>query len=291
MANLQGDTRRQLGEAGLHPRKRFGQNFMVSESAVERIIAVLRRGGSDSVIEIGSGLGTVTEKLISNFKNVYAVEVDRDLSALLKKKFEGTGVTVIEQDILDKDLFRELLGGIEGTYQVFGNLPYNIATRIITDVLTEVTDGTRIVVTVQKEVGERMLASHGVRDYGILTAAIKLFYNARKLDVFEPAVFYPPPKIRSMLIELVRARSNNITGDEKLFFRVIKALFAQRRKKILNTLTGQAPHLEDKNTVADLLKNAGIDPGRRPESLSLPELAAVVGLVGMPASGGEKQGQ
>lgn len=256
---------------GIHMSKKMGQNFLIDGNVVDGIVAAAKVEHGDAVLEVGPGIGTLTQGLAEAGAAVTAVELDRRLPAVLAKTLAGyDNVKIVQGDILKIDISREIN---RGRYKVVANLPYYITTPIIMKFLEERLPVELLVTMVQKEVAERMVASPGGKEYGALSVAVQYYTEPEIMFIVPPTAFIPPPAVESAVIRCtVRTEPPVRVASEKMFFRVVKAAFAQRRKTLANAL--KAGGL-DKAAVDEVLAKAGIDGLRRGEQLSLDEFAAV----------------
>ncbi len=255
----------------IHMSKKLGQNFLIDAGIVQGIVDAADIHPGDKVLEVGPGIGTLTQGLAEAGAEVTAVELDKKLPAILAKTLEGyENVRIIPGDILKVNI-PELMGG--QPFKVAANLPYYITTPILMALLERHLPITHLVTMVQKEVAERMVAKPGSRIYGALSVAVQ-YYTAPEivLDV-PPRSFIPAPEVDSVVISC-RVRENPAVRvkDEKMFFRVVKAAFGQRRKTLQNAM--KAAGIE-KEAVKLSLEKADIDGTRRGETLSLDEFAAI----------------
>lgn len=251
------------------PKKRFGQNFLREPGIIDRILAAAQLCASDRVLEIGPGLGALTARLLDAAGAVEVMEVDRDLIAGLHQRPE-THLQVHQGDALALD-WEALL--VHPPYKLVANLPYNISSQILFRILDHRALFSRLVLMFQKEVGDRLCAAPGSRDYGILSVFCQLWYDIRRVVVVRPGAFFPPPKIDSVVLAFTPLPAPRAEiDDEAAFRRVVKAAFAQRRKTLRNCL-GAAGYPD--RDVDRALGAAGIDPRRRGETLSIPEFAAL----------------
>lgn len=253
----------------LRASKKLGQNFLIDAAVVRGIVEAAELQKGDRVLEIGPGIGTLTQGLAESGAQVTAVELDKKLPAVLAETLKGyENVRIVQGDILKTDI-RELMG--DAPFKVAANLPYYITTPILMALLEQRLPIRKIVTMVQKEVAERMIAPPGSKTYGALSVAVQ-YYTAPEivLDV-PPKSFIPAPEVDSVVIACkVRGEPPVAVRDEKLFFRVVKAAFGQRRKTLSNALKG-AGFLKDE--VQEALEQAGIEAARRGETLSLEEFA------------------
>lgn len=256
---------------GIHTSKKLGQNFLISEHVVDDIVAAAGLTAGDSVLEIGPGIGTLTQALAETGAKITAVELDRRLVDVLGKTLEGyENVRVVHGDILKIDL-QELMG--DGPYKVVANLPYYITTPIIMGLLEQRLPVTRLVTMVQKEVAERMVAAPGGKDYGALSVAVQYYTEAKIEFIVPPSSFIPAPAVESAVISCaVRPAPPVAVKSEEAFFRVVKGAFAQRRKTLANALKSAGLPA---GSLPEILAAAGVDGIRRGETLSIAEFAAV----------------
>lgn len=256
---------------GLSMRKKLGQNFLIDEQVVNSIVAAACLSASDTVLEIGPGIGTLTQGLAETGAQIVSVELDVKLIQVLAKTLEGyQNVRVIHGDILKFDISREITAE---QYKVVANLPYYITTPIIMHLLESRLPVELLVTMVQKEVAERMVAAPGGKDYGALSVAVQYYTQPEILFTVPPQSFIPSPAVESAVIRCtVRGVSPVALQEEKLFFRVVKGAFAQRRKTLANALktTGL-----DSAAIGWMLSQAAIDPQRRGETLSLQEFGDI----------------
>ncbi len=256
---------------GIHMSKKLGQNFLIDGNVVEGIVSAAKVSQGDAVLEIGPGIGTLTQGLAEAGADVTAVELDRRLLDVLAKTLEGyDNVKVVHGDILKIDISREINNE---KYKLVANLPYYITTPIIMKFLEEHLPVELLVTMVQKEVAERMVAKPGGKDYGALSVAVQYYTEPEIMFIVPPKAFIPPPAVESAVIRCtVRTMPPVQVASERMFFRVVKAAFAQRRKTLANAL--KAGGL-DKENLEQVLTEANVDGMRRGEQLSLDEFAAI----------------
>lgn len=266
-----GVTRHILKAFNLHASHRLGQNFLISPAVVRAVVEAAEIAPGDRVLEIGPGIGTLTQGLLEAGTEVTAVELDKKLPAVLAETLKGyEHLNVVQGDILKTDI-AALMGG--APFKVAANLPYYITTPILLSLLEQKLPITRIVTMVQKEVAERMTAPPGGRDYGALSVAVQYYTEPEIVLDVPPNCFLPAPEVESAVIVCaVRQTPAVAVKDEKVFFRVVKAAFGQRRKTLSNALktTGAL-----KEQIEAALTAAKVDAARRGETLSLAEFAAV----------------
>lgn len=255
-------------------KKGLGQNFLTSADILEEIVnaAEIESG----VIEVGPGFGVLTSELAKNSDKVVSIEIDERLLEVLEYTLaDFDNVKIVHDDILKldlKNLIREEFGSER--VSIAANLPYYITTPIITKLLEERLPIKNIVVMVQKEVAQRMAAQPGSKDYGAITVLCRYFTQPSVVTNVPASLFVPPPKVDSAVLKLkLREKSAVSVTDEKMFFRVVKAAFSQRRKTLLNCLCSN--FAMPKNEMSQLLEDIGITPSRRGETLSLREFADI----------------
>lgn len=252
---------------GLRMSKKLGQNFLIDARIVQGIVEAAEIEPGDRVLEIGPGIGTLTQGLAEAGADVTAVELDKKLPAVLKETLKAyDNVRIVPGDILKVNI-PEIMG--EAPFKVAANLPYYITTPILMTLLERRLPITHMVTMVQKEVAERMTAKPGSRIYGALSVAVQYYTEPEIVLDVPPRSFIPAPEVMSVVVSCrVRKEPAVAVQDEKLFFRVVKAAFGQRRKTLMNALKGGG---FSKEAVRDALEQSGIDPTRRGETLTLEE--------------------
>ena len=255
-------------------KKGLGQNFLTSMDILEKIVdaAEIESG----VIEIGPGFGVLTYELAQNSDKVVSIEIDERLVEVLDYTLsEFDNVKIINEDVLKLDMTALINKEFNGEkVSVAANLPYYITTPIITALLEQKLPINNIVVMVQKEVAMRMAAKPGTKDYGAITVLCQYFTKPSIVAAVPASLFVPPPKVDSAVLKLEVLDEPSVSvKNEKMFFRVVKAAFSQRRKTLLNCLAAACPEPKDK--LSDILEEIGITPTRRGETLSLQEFACI----------------
>lgn len=240
----------------VQPKKHLGQHFLKDETIAKDISDTLSLKGYDSILEIGPGMGVLTNYLIQKEKKIVAMDLDGESIEYLHQHFPVPQLEIIEADFLKYDL-SQLFGSEQ--FAITGNFPYNISTQIVFKMLEWKEQVPEFTGMFQKEVAERICEKEGSRKYGILSVLTQLFYDAEYLFTVPPQVFIPPPKVDSGVIRLKRKEDYSIPCDEKLIFSVVKTAFQQRRKTLRNSL--KSFNLSDK------IKEDSIF-GLRPEQLS-----------------------
>lgn len=256
--------------------KSLGQNFLTDRNIVEDIVSASMVTEDDLVIEIGPGIGTITREAASRAKKVIAVEIDRNLIPILEETLSDIdNVEVVNADILKTDV-NALIGreDFSGKVRIIGNLPYYITTPIIMKLLEDGVRAQSITIMMQKEVADRIKAAPGSKDYGALSVSVQFFCSVEDVRKVPRTVFVPMPQVDSAVLRLDIYEERPVkTKNTELFFEVVKAGFGQRRKTLLNSITGVRGI--DKETAGTAIDNAGIDRTRRAETLSIAEFAAI----------------
>lgn len=250
------EIRRLLDAYGLEPSKALGQNFLADPNIVERIVRTAELAEGDNVLEVGPGTGTLTQQLVETGANVVAVEFDRGLARMVGDLL-GDRVTVIQQDIMKVDL-DDLLG--ESRWTLVANLPYNVGTSLVLDVLRHHPQVERLVVMVQREVAERLCASPGSKIYGLPSVVAGLHASSTIAFLVPPQVFIPVPDVQSAVVDIKRL--SNVDPAAERAVRLAEAAFQQRRKMIRRSLAAAS---ED---ASSWIAAAGLDPTARAERLS-----------------------
>lgn len=255
-------------------QKRFGQNFLIDGHVIEKIIKAADITGDDVVLEIGPGIGTMTQYLAEAAGKVYAVEIDKNLLPILDDTLsEYENVTVINEDILKLDI-EELIKEEKGTLKVVANLPYYITTPIIMGLFENHIPAKSITVMVQKEVASRMQASPGSKDYGALSLAVQYYAEPYIAANVPPNCFMPRPNVGSAVIRLTNWDKPPVeVKDERLMFKLIRASFNQRRKTLQNGINNSPELSFTKEQVVEALKKLGINENIRGEALTLEQFA------------------
>ena len=263
--------------------KRLGQNFLVDNNIIGKIIDAADLTKDDLVVEIGPGLGVLTQSIADKTRQVYTIEIDRNLQPILEYNLKQyNNVKVFFQDALKADfdslVFREA-GGENSNYKVIANLPYYITTPLIMHILESKFNVDLVVIMVQREVAERMTAPPGKKDYGALSVAVQYYSEPEIICRVPKTVFIPAPEVDSTVIRLTKRKTPPVElKSEKLFFKLVRAAFNQRRKTILNALAGGGLGLTKEDWKSSLEK-LNIDPLRRGETFSLQEFAMLANFV------------
>ncbi|WP_054956711.1 16S rRNA (adenine(1518)-N(6)/adenine(1519)-N(6))-dimethyltransferase RsmA [Paenibacillus dakarensis] len=270
-------TKEIISRHGFSFKKSLGQNFLIDQNILYKIVEAANLSKDKGALEIGPGIGALTEKLAQTAGTVTAVEIDQRLIPILQEVLEPyPNVKVHHGDVLKvdlKELFRTNFGDVTKV-SVVANLPYYVTTPILMRLLEEKLPLENIVVMIQKEVAVRMAASPGSKDYGSLSIAVQYYSEPKLVCTVPHTVFIPQPNVESAVIRLqVRDKPPVEVDDESHFFEVIQASFAQRRKTIANNLKVRFFPGEGRERLEQLLQEAEIDPSRRGETLSIEEYA------------------
>lgn len=263
-------------------QKKFGQNFLIDTSVLEKIVSAAQVTKEDYVLEIGPGIGTMTQYLAERAREVVAVEIDRNLIPVLQDTLSGyDNVTLVNDDILKVDI-RKLVEEKNGgrPIRVVANLPYYITTPIIMALLEGHVPLKSITVMVQKEVAERMQTGPGTKDYGALSLAVQYYAKPELVANVPPNCFIPRPNVGSAVIHLVRYEEPPVQAeDEKKMFSLIRASFNQRRKTLANGLSNAQELGVTREQVTKVLEELGLSPTVRGEALTLEQFAQLSNLL------------
>lgn len=262
-------------------QKKFGQNFLIDTHVLDKIISAAEITKDDMVLEIGPGIGTMTQYLAYHAREVVAVEIDKNLIPILEDTLSDyENVTVINNDILKVDiaaLAQEKNGG--KPIKVVANLPYYITTPIIMGLFENNVPLESITIMVQKEVADRMQVGPGTKDYGALSLAVQYYAEPYIVANVPPNCFMPRPSVGSAVIKLTRHKETPVqVTDEKLMFRLIRASFNQRRKTLANGLKNSAELSFPKEMIAEAIEKLGKGPSIRGEALTLEEFAKLANI-------------
>ena len=283
-------TAQVIKKYGFSFQKKFGQNFLIDANILEKIIASAEITKEDCVIEIGPGIGTMTQYLAENAREVVAVEIDKNLIPILEETLkEYKNVSILNEDILKVDLNRLVKEKNDGRpIKVVANLPYYITTPIIMGLFESHVPLSSITIMVQKEVADRMQVGPGTKDYGALSLAVQYYAKPEIMLNVPPACFMPRPNVGSAVIRLTRFEEPPAkTQDERKMFSIIRAAFNQRRKTLANALTnglaytneeGKVIHVSRKE-VCEALEKMGLSQTIRGEALSLEQFARLSDLL------------
>ncbi|WP_159888048.1 16S rRNA (adenine(1518)-N(6)/adenine(1519)-N(6))-dimethyltransferase RsmA [Paenibacillus puerhi] len=270
-------TKELMQKYGFTLKKSLGQNFLIDQNVLGRIVSAAELDATKGALEIGPGIGALTQQLAKLASKVVAVEIDQRLLPMLEETLaDYPHASVVHADVLKVDLqalFAEQFQGVDKV-SVVANLPYYVTTPILMKLLEERLPLENIVVMIQKEVAERMAAKPGGKEYGSLSIAVQYYCEPELVAIVPQTVFIPQPNVDSAVIKLkVRQTPAVDVEDESFFFEVVQASFTQRRKTLYNNLSARYFTKENKPELERLLHEAGIEPSRRGETLSMGEYA------------------
>ncbi|MFT8323205.1 MAG: 16S rRNA (adenine(1518)-N(6)/adenine(1519)-N(6))-dimethyltransferase RsmA [Bacillus sp. (in: firmicutes)] len=271
-------TKEILEKYGFSFKKSLGQNFLIDTNILRNIVEHAELSAESGAIEVGPGIGALTEQLAKRSKKVVAFEIDQRLLPILDETLAPYKNTkVIHEDILKANVKEVIAAEFEGINDIMlvANLPYYVTTPIIMKILEEGLPLRGIVVMLQKEVAERISAKPSTKEYGSLSIAIQYYTVPEVVMIVPKTVFVPQPNVDSAVIKLTRRETPLVSvKNEDFFFQITRASFAQRRKTILNNLSSQLENgKQKKEEIIEALQEVGIDPSRRGESLSIEEFA------------------
>lgn len=265
----------------IRAKRWLGQNFLSDNRTAERIVTLSNIGPEDTVLEIGPGLGALTLPMARTAKKIYTVERDQEIIPLLESELDAAhidNVEVISENILYVNL-KELFSDEDLRVVVIGNLPYNISSQVLIQLIHARDILCRAVLMFQKELAKRLTADPGNKDYSRITVALRYCADVRSLMQLKASQFFPKPKVDSEILEIrFNPAIENPANDESVFFSVIKAAFSKRRKTLRNSLAGTGL-FKDTDAAKSVLERAGIDPMRRAETLSVEEFVALSNAV------------
>ena len=252
-------------------RKRFGQHFLTDRSVLDRIVRVVAPRPEQTVVEIGPGLGALTEPLLEEVTHLTVIELDRDLAARLTDRYSPERITVIQQDVLNTILADIRRTSTKPKLSLVGNLPYNISTPLIFHLLEQLDEIESMVFMVQREVALRLTASAGTKQYGRLSVMAALSVQTESLFDVPPTAFDPPPKVDSSVIRLTPRIDAVETDLIPQVSKLVAGAFGQRRKTLRNALSGIASN--------EQMQRVGIDPGHRAEVLAPEDYVRLAALL------------
>jgi 16S rRNA (adenine1518-N6/adenine1519-N6)-dimethyltransferase len=282
-----------LSQAGLALRKGLGQNFLVNQGILEKIAAASGAGPDSLVLEIGSGLGNLTELLARRSGRVLAVELDKRFAAIHESELgDIKNIDFLYGDFMDLDLPALFAGPALPDLRLVGNIPYHLTSPILFKLLACPVEFQSIALLMQREVAQRIVAEPGSRPYGILAAKLRTRYDADVAFQISPGSFLPPPRVHSALLRLYPRAEGPLTADadeREAYFRFVDSAFAQRRKYFAKGISGAAPDAPSRERVETALTEIGHLPTVRAEDLSPGELLSVFRLLGRPLLPGARE--
>ena len=279
-----GRTREILEKYGFSFKKSLGQNFLIDPNVLRKIVSFAELEPDSGAIEIGPGIGALTENLARSCEKVVAFEIDQRLLPILEDTLgDYQNVTIIHQDVLKADVQAVMKDHFKQNQDVMvvANLPYYVTTPILMKLLDDQIPVRGFVVMMQKEVADRISAEPGSKDYGSLSIAVQYYTTPERVMIVPKSVFIPQPNVDSAVVRLIKRDKPPVeVTDEAFFFTITKTAFAQRRKTLLNNLTsGLENGKEKKEEILALLESINIDPSRRGETLSIQEFANLANVL------------
>ena len=277
-------TREILADYQIRLSKALGQNFLIDGNIIEKIVNIAEIRSGDQIIEIGPGIGSLTQALLERIEDgrLFAIEKDERMVQILKELFQAEQLTLIHRDVLDIDwpeFFTEN-ALLDKPVKLAANLPYYITTPIIMGLLEARVPVERYVFMVQKEVAERMVAKPGGKDYGALSIAVQYYTRPEICHIVPPSVFIPQPDVKSAIIKLETNETPPVQlEDERFFFQIVQAIFQQRRKNLKNSLSKAANIRLDRELIEESLQEMGIPEGTRGEMLDLSEIGQLSNIL------------
>lgn len=281
MSNSLEDTKFLLRKYNISANKKLGQNFLIDDNIINEIINAANIEKDDFIIEIGPGLGTLTSKLLEKAGKVVAIELDDRMINILNERFKlYNNFELLNSDILKVDLHKIINDNNEfNNVKIVANLPYYITTPIIMKLLEDRLNANSITVMVQKEVADRITAKPGEKLSGAITYSVNYYADAEKVVLVNRNCFIPAPSVDSEVIKLnIREKPSVEVENEKIFFRLIKSSFMQRRKTLLNSLSNSGI-FDNKDKIKNILEELNIDEKIRGEKLTLEQFAKISNLV------------
>ena len=263
-----------LTDHGIRPLKRLGQSFLEDRNAIDKIIRISNIQEDDIIVEIGAGVGVMTELIAKKAKKVIALDIDPRMIGILRERMaDYRHVEVVQADVLAYD-FSSAIGTLPSRkIKVIGNIPYNISSQILFRLLAYRNHISSMILMFQKELADRLIATAGTKSYGVPTVLVSMYVLCSREMVIPRSCFYPQPKVMSSVLKMVmRDKPQLDLKDHDLFFKIVKTVFSKRRKTLLNNLRDLHLLGYSDMEMADALKNSGIDGARRGETLTAEEI-------------------
>jgi 16S rRNA (adenine1518-N6/adenine1519-N6)-dimethyltransferase len=263
-----------LTDHGIRPLKRLGQSFLEDRNAINKIIRISNIQEDDIIVEIGAGVGLMTESIAKQAKKVIALDIDPRMVGILKKRMAPyRHVDIVQADVLEYD-FSSAIGELPSRkIKVIGNIPYNISSQILFRLLAYRDHISSMILMFQKELADRLTATPGTKAYGVPTVLVSMYLLCSREMAIPRSCFYPKPAVMSSVLKMViREKPQLDLADHDFFFKIAKTAFAKRRKTLLNNLRGLKLLGYSDMDLANALKNSGIDGARRGETLTAVEI-------------------
>jgi len=267
-------ARKILRDHGIRPLKRLGQSFLEDRNAINKIISISDIREDDVVVEIGAGLGLMTESIAKRARKVIALDIDPKMVGILKERMAPyRHVDIVLADVLEYD-FSSAVGELPlRKIKVIGNIPYNISSQILFRLLAYRDHISSMILMFQKELADRLIAKPGTKSYGVPTVLVSMYLLCSREMVIPRHCFYPQPKVMSSVLKMVMREMPKVDlMDHDFFFKIVKTVFAKRRKTLLNNLRSLDLQGYSDMDVAKALKDSGVDGGRRGETLTAEEI-------------------
>lgn len=266
-----------LNEHGFNFSKSLGQNYLIDRNIITKILAAADFPESTLVLEIGPGFGVLTRELCKKFNRVIAVEKDKSIPPILLKTVQDEALELIVEDIMSLDISDLIMQSGYQEAVIVANLPYNISTQIIMSVLEKASEVKSLIIMLQKEVAERILAVQGTKSYGALSVGVNYFAEPKIISKVSRGSFMPAPKVDSAIIRLDRKKRVLNSDDEREFFKVVRAIFGKRRKTLVNSLAGA--NICDKETAKSVIMGLGYNADIRGETLCIGQMIDISKLI------------
>jgi 16S rRNA (adenine1518-N6/adenine1519-N6)-dimethyltransferase len=267
-------VRKILKDYGIRPLKRFGQSFLEDKNVIHKILKISDIQGDDTVVEIGAGVGIMTELIAEKAKKVIALDIDPRMIQVLKERLAGYHhVDVVHTDVLEYDFSSVSSELPSRKVKIIGNIPYNISSQILFHALDHRDHISSMILMFQKELADRLVASPGTKEYGIPTVFVSMYGECSREMIVPRSCFYPEPKILSAVMKMIlREKPSVDLIDHEFFSKIVKMAFSKRRKTLLNNLRGLQLHGYSEREISSALQDLGIDGTRRGETLTTEEL-------------------
>ena len=269
--------RKILRDHGIRPFKRLGQSFLEDGNAINKIISISDIRDDDVIVEIGAGVGLMTESIAKKAKKVVALDIDPRMVDILRERMVAYhNADIVQADVLEYDFSRAIDESTSGKIKIIGNIPYNISSQILFRLLACRDHISSMILMFQKELADRLIAKSGTKSYGVPTVLVSMYLLCSREMVIPCRCFYPEPAVKSCVLKMVsREKPQLDLMDYDFFHKIVKTVFAKRRKTLLNNL--KSLHLLGYSDmdVARALKNAGIDGARRGETLTAVEIGTL----------------
>jgi 16S rRNA (adenine1518-N6/adenine1519-N6)-dimethyltransferase len=263
-----------LRDHGIRPLKRLGQSFLEDRNVINKILKISDIRGDDTVVEIGAGIGIMTEAIAQKARKVIALEIDPRMIGILKERLKSYHhVDIVQTDVLEYNFSPVSFESLSKKIKVIGNIPYNISSQILFQLLAYRNHISSMILMFQKELADRLVASPGTKEYGIPTVLVSMYSECYRAMVIPRSCFYPEPKVMSAVMKMIiREKPLMDLKDHEFFFKIVKIAFSKRRKTLLNNIRNSQELGYSERDVVRALEMACIDGMRRGETLTAEEL-------------------